>query len=83
MKKIRMFMLLVAGGLCLAACNKEAVSDGYQDRFDYTSTLEKKYATDGRHDVRHESHDAVEPRWGSTRCGILPTLLAAIGAGLP
>lgn len=59
-----MFILLVAGGLCLAACNKEAVSDGYQDRFDYTSTLEKKYATDGSHDVRHESHDAVEPRVG-------------------
>lgn len=57
-------MLLVAGGLCLAACNKEAVSDGYQDRFDYTSTLEKKYAADGSYAVKHESHDAVEPRVG-------------------
>ncbi len=57
-------MLLVTGGLCLAACNKEAVSDGYQDRFDYTSTLEKKYAADGSYAVTHESHDAVEPRVG-------------------
>lgn len=64
MKKTRLFMMIVAGGLCFAACNKEAVSDGYQDRFEYTMPLEKKYATDGSHDVRHESHDAVEPRVG-------------------
>lgn len=64
MKKIRTLALLIAGGLCLAACSKEAVSDGYQDNQTYTSPLEKKYATDGSYAVTHESHDAVEPRVG-------------------
>ena len=63
MKKIRILALLI-GGLCLAACGKEAVSDGYQNRFDYPSPLEKKYAADGSYAVTHESHDAAEPRVG-------------------
>ena len=64
MKKIRILALLLAGGLCLAACSKEAVSDGYQDNQTYTSPIEKKYATNGSYAVTHESHDATEPRVG-------------------
>ena len=64
MKKIRILALLLAGGLCLAACSKEAVSDGYQDNQTYTSPIEKKYAADGSYAVTHESHDAAEPRVG-------------------
>ena len=64
MKKIRTLTLLMATTLCLVACSKEAVSDGYQDRFEYSSPLEKKYSVDGSYNVTHESYDAVEPRVG-------------------
>ena len=64
MKIIKTLTLLTIGALCLAACSKEAVNDGYQDRFDYTSPLEKKYSADGSYTVTHESHDAAEPRVG-------------------
>lgn len=64
MKIIKKFTLIIAGVMCLVACGKEAVSDGYQDRFDYSSPLEKKYSAEGSNAVTHESHDAVEPRVG-------------------
>lgn len=64
MKKIKALTLLIAGALCLAACSKDAVDDGYQDKYIYTSPLETKYAADGNYAVTHETHDAVEPRVG-------------------
>ena len=64
MKTTLKLVLLLAGGLCLAACSKEAVSDSYQDNQTYTSPIEKKYAADGSYAVTHESHDAAEPRVG-------------------
>ncbi len=64
MKIIKRLTLLLTGMLCLATCSKDAVRDGYQDKFSYTSQLEKKYAADGSYAVTHETHDAVEPRVG-------------------
>lgn len=64
MKKINSLILFLAGGLCLAACCKEAVCDGYQDNQTYTSPIETKYAANGNYAVTHESHDAEEPRVG-------------------
>lgn len=64
MMKINTLTLLLVAALCLVACSKEAVSDGYQDGFEYTSPLEKKNSVEGSYTVTHESHDAVEPRVG-------------------
>jgi len=63
MHKLELIIIAVATMLA-ASCNKEAVGEGYQDQFTYTSPLEQKYAADGNYAVTHESHDATEPRVG-------------------
>ena len=58
MKKLKKTLLIIG---CILACfwgcnelfwkNMQAVLEGYQDRFDYQGTLEKKYAADGQYQV--------------------------------
>lgn len=93
MKKIKTLTLFVTVVLFLAACSKDAVEDGYQDKYTYTSPLEKKYAANGSYAVTHETHDAVEPRikkysvWYpsamTTSDTVWPLVVIANGTGTP
>jgi len=61
----RLKLLIIAFATMLSVtCSKDAVNEGYQDSYTYTSPLEKKYADDGPYSVRHDSYDATEPRIG-------------------
>ena len=52
MKVIKVFSVIAIIVIALISCeNLQAVSEGYQGRFDYQGTLEKKYAYNGQYQV--------------------------------
>ena len=100
MKKLKKTLLIIG---CILACfwgcnelfwkNMQAVLEGYQDRFDYQGTLEKKYAADGQYQVelftQEDSDERIKllqvyyPADLKTSQKKWPLVLMANGTGTP
>ena len=94
----RILITFVSVWLLLWGCGKlfdkmPAVSDGYQNAFDYQGMLEKKYAMDGQYQVEEysiededekiKSHDIYFPADIKTTTRQWPLVVIANGTGTP
>ena len=100
MKKWKKILLIIGCILaCFWGCNElfwksmQAVSEGYQDRFDYQGTLEKNYAADGQYQAelftQEDSDERIKllqvyyPADLKTSKKKWPLVLMANGTGTP